>query len=130
MRRQIMLILITSGEITILYLLIVGIVWGFLPTISTTIFPNISIFHILIFSANDPILHSIQWNNNALSMNNESATSHGVLRLRAGKQCNCLHPCESSRRVLGGGGCCWARAPPLINRRGYTRTLMLVYLHV
>lgn len=85
MHRQIMLILITSGEITILYLLIVGIVWGFLPTISTTIFPNISIFHILIFSANDPILHRIQWNNNALSMNNESTTSHGALQWCTGQ---------------------------------------------
>lgn len=98
MHRRIMLILITSGEITILYLLIVRIVWGFLPTISTTIFPNIAIFHILIFSANDPILHCIQWNNNALSMNNESTTSHynGV----RGKQRNCSRPCESWRRVL------------------------------
>lgn len=85
MHRRIMLILITSGEITILYLLIVRIVWGFLPTISTTIFPNIAIFHILIFSANDPILHCIQWNNNALSMNNESTTSHGALQWCTGQ---------------------------------------------
>lgn len=84
MRRQIMLILITSGEITIFYLLIVGIVWGF-PThyIHHHFPPNISIFHILIFAANDPILHSIQWNDNALSMNNESTTSRGALQWRA-----------------------------------------------
>lgn len=55
MHRRIMLILITSGEITILYLLMVGIVWGFLQTISTPVFPHIVIFHIPIFSANDPI---------------------------------------------------------------------------
>lgn len=47
--------------------------------------PNIAIFHILIFSANDPILHRIQRNNNALSMNNESTASYTALQWCTGQ---------------------------------------------